>query len=248
MLGILGTTRSVISGSAVLKVLTNLQFIPNDLDVYVPEAQEGAMDRFLTTEMGFTCYQKTPVQYPEHVGLKIHYSYCKGAHKIDVLVVEGDNALLALFRFHSTIVMNFISHKGVYCAYPDLTMNHLSVANTEYLADPMTAARTNRCLEKYRRRGVQTETQVGIGHKSRKGYRTHECGVDPNCSTTLRSVHDGHGTFTPMGSYGEENKKEEEEFDAYDNCHSVVWSIGGPVCRTTGGTTHKMFATSVELC
>jgi hypothetical protein len=53
-LELLRITHGVISGSAVLLLLSESHFVPKDLDVYVPEKYHEKMIRTLEEEMGFT--------------------------------------------------------------------------------------------------------------------------------------------------------------------------------------------------
>ncbi|KAJ7034426.1 hypothetical protein C8F04DRAFT_956459 [Mycena alexandri] len=147
-------TRSLISGSVVVAALTGLPFIPNDIDIYAPESREDAMDYVIQEDLGFMLDDSQKTSYPEHLGFGKIKWYTKGKFKINVMVVLGENAALAVFKFHSTIVMNFVSFDGVYCAYPHLTKINASVANPGMLLRNSTFKRTMQCIQTYRERGV----------------------------------------------------------------------------------------------
>jgi hypothetical protein len=155
----LGPTRAIISGSVPVVALTGLTFKPNDVDIYVPPSSELDMERVIL-EMDFTCDIESGTRYPEVLGIRTIKWFSKGKFKINLLVAMTENPLVALFRFHSTVVMNFISYLGLYCAYPDLTLHKMSIANPKYIMDMRTLPRTLGCINRYRERGITFETNV----------------------------------------------------------------------------------------
>ncbi|KAI6016581.1 hypothetical protein PISMIDRAFT_117744, partial [Pisolithus microcarpus 441] len=48
---------------------------------------------------------------------------------IDIVVSATSVALSPIFYFHSMAVMNFVSTDTIYCSYPRLTFQHLSLVN-----------------------------------------------------------------------------------------------------------------------
>jgi hypothetical protein len=154
----------------------------------------------------------------------------------------GENAAVAIFMFHSTLVMNFASHKGVYCAFPDLTFANTGLANPTCLQENCAAHRTRQALQKYRDRGFTITTDLC----DVSDFANHECGVDRNCPATFRTLHDGRGSFFPFHSH-EILPAAALDNSVYDGLHSVVWSLGGPICGR-GDHYHDRMAFSVDLC
>jgi hypothetical protein len=155
----LGLTRALISGSVPVEALTNLPFLPNDVDIYVPLTGKEAME-VVIDDMDFTCDKASDSRYPKQLGIETIKWFSKGPYKINLMVVKGPNPLTAIFKFHSTVVMNFISFHGLYCAYPDMTLYKLSIVNTKYLLNVHTFRRMMACLTRYRARGITFETEV----------------------------------------------------------------------------------------
>ncbi|KIO04586.1 hypothetical protein M404DRAFT_93872, partial [Pisolithus tinctorius Marx 270] len=48
---------------------------------------------------------------------------------IDVIVSSTVTAVLPIFKFHSTAVMNFITMDNIFCAYLSLTLKLMSMVN-----------------------------------------------------------------------------------------------------------------------
>ncbi|KAJ7983084.1 hypothetical protein DFH06DRAFT_911723, partial [Mycena polygramma] len=149
----LGKTRSLISGSVLTKVLTNCEFKPDDVDVYAPESSEKAMLQFLGTDLDFAMDHNMDMRYPDLIAVKKIWWFVKGTFKINLIIVTGENAAVAVFMFHSTPVMNFASYKGIFCAYPQLTFVKTGIANTTFLKHRLAATRSRQAFKKYEERG-----------------------------------------------------------------------------------------------
>ncbi|KAK7054076.1 hypothetical protein R3P38DRAFT_3171590 [Favolaschia claudopus] len=221
-LRILRKTESVISGSTTLPVLINLSFTPNDLDMYTPLRYEGIVLVELSTKLAFTVFRRTEEHYKVDSSIvRVHWLR-KGHHIINLLVVAGENAPAAIFRFHSTIVMNFISGYGVFCGYPELTLRKKSIANHSVLQDKISRSRALVCFEKYESRGVLTHDDLR-GHD---GWVSHVCGTDKSCPSTLRSLHDDGSLFVSFQS----TSTPECPPIMHSGFASVLWSLGGTRC------------------
>ncbi|KAJ7692805.1 hypothetical protein B0H16DRAFT_1751764 [Mycena metata] len=241
MLNALGETRSLISGSVLVAALFPGRFKPNDVDIYCPETTGTRLLDIMQNRFGFHLNKGVDVQYPRHLAIrKIHW-LTKGSAKINLMLVEGDNAAVAVFQFHSTIVMNVLSVHGLYCTYGDLTLAGEGLVNNSQTVDEAQAQRNLRCIEKYEGRGFKFERRLG----NYKRYADHECGINASCPTTVRTLHDGHSTFFPLTAHLETDKESNTKNNrtAFDGKHSVVWSLGGDSC----GWGHDGFAFSVEL-
>jgi hypothetical protein len=243
MFDLLGDTRSLISGSTVLPVLVDADFMPNDLDVYVPEAAEIQMLDGLTNGFLFTTDRTQAPNYPiQDSVLRIHWLK-KGAHTINVMVVPGFNAAIAIFHFHSTIVMNFISSFGVYCAYPDLTLQKRAIPNVNLILDQWTRNRVMQCCQKYVERGFAFTMDLS----QHEPWAEHHCGTDKSCPATLRGLHDDGGLFVPFPSRLSIVGPISPDY-IYDCVHSVIWTLGGPVCTNQRAFIPTFVASSRMLC
>ncbi|KAJ7168110.1 hypothetical protein C8R43DRAFT_876763 [Mycena crocata] len=159
----LGPTRSVISGSVPVAAMGNMNFVPNDVDLYVPESQESAMTT-VVHGMDFELDRSVTVRYPARLGIRRILWFVKGTFKMNIIVVIGENAAAAIPRFHSTVVMNFVSHFGFVCLYPNMTFECMGLINTNYLLDRAEMIRTMEHINRYRGRGFFFETEVRYNH------------------------------------------------------------------------------------
>ncbi|KIK22655.1 hypothetical protein PISMIDRAFT_38354, partial [Pisolithus microcarpus 441] len=129
----LRTCDAVISGSTALHLLlpkSGTAWTPKDLDLYVPLRTSAVLLARLESE-GYGIISQHPADVE-------HYSYShvhevvvvgKGERKIDVIISKTSTALSPIFQFHSTAVMNFISADTIFCTYPRLTLERLSMVN-----------------------------------------------------------------------------------------------------------------------
>ncbi|KAJ7122499.1 hypothetical protein C8R43DRAFT_959222 [Mycena crocata] len=237
----LGLTRSFISGSLPVAALCGLDFQPNDVDVYTPEPEEHRMLEVITQGLAFTMDAEQGTHYPPHLGIRKIYWFSKGEFKLNLMIVKGNNAAVAIFYFHSTVVMNILCYKGLYCFYADLTLARLSIPNSCYLLDPATVRRVMACISKYQARGITFHRKV----TEIRDFEEHECHSDPSCPLTIRSMHDNKGAFFAMAAHTG-NRVEEEELGAFDDMHSALWCLGGPECGNSA-VFQDTLVTSVKL-
>ncbi|KAJ7626390.1 hypothetical protein DFH06DRAFT_1339529 [Mycena polygramma] len=153
-------SESIIAGSVTVAVLSPTYFRPNDIDIYCPEDEEDRMTDFLEDEIRCSLVKETDVRYPDRLSIKRILWFVKAGTRINLMVVKGRNATAAVFQFHSTVVMNILYYRGIYCAYPELTLRQLSIVNGASLQDEIESERTARCIEKYDARGITTGTKV----------------------------------------------------------------------------------------
>lgn len=157
----LGETGSVISGSVPVAVMKDLSFLPNDVDIYVPESQEATMHDVVLNRLDFSRSRDAIVKYPEYMGIRKIQWFTKGASKINLMIVAGENPLLSIIKFHSTIVMNIVTFRGMLILFPDMSADGLSLANSQQLLDYRHFERTMECINRYRERGIVFATNVG---------------------------------------------------------------------------------------
>jgi hypothetical protein len=238
MLYVLRSTRSVISGSVALRALfpghPNMKsWASADIDIYVPKSQY--------TNMVISLYE-TDGYY--EIGVKISdggYSLPKiqkvvrlfnGRCNIDLVVSRTESCSDNIFGFHSTVVMNFISGYGIFCAYPTFTLEHRGYINPKFMQeDEIEYPSIEKCIQKYERRGFTISALFRA---------THSFGFSNRCPHTLRSLYDGYSLFIPFNkSIGSQD--DDEPLDSryiYDRRHDTIWSLGGPLCygrRPEGG-------------
>ncbi|KAJ7705913.1 hypothetical protein B0H16DRAFT_1223987, partial [Mycena metata] len=157
---LLRITRGLISGSAALLMVTDMEFHPGDLDIYVPASQDKTALSLAQKRLGYELKSSSARTYENNAEIKRVHLLVKGHNKINIITTKGENAAIAVFRFHSTVVMNILTAWGLYCAYPSLTLKGKGVANLPVmLAEASYTLRTRECYEKYRNRGVEIENK-----------------------------------------------------------------------------------------
>ncbi|KAJ7471244.1 hypothetical protein B0H11DRAFT_1730552 [Mycena galericulata] len=239
---ILYTTRSIISGSTPLAIISGGTFVPNDLDIYVPASEENSLLTLLETTLEFHTDSTIPGDelYGRRSCLKsIRWlTTTKNNKRLNIMTCMGDSALLAVFDFHSTIVMNFISAYGLYCAYPHLTIAKKGLPATSEFGRPR-GRRIRTCFQKYTNRGYAIKETLNE-HLPAIG---HTCFVHPYCPLTIRTVYDGHAAFVRF-----RNPIQDSNIGGliYDEKHSALWTLGGSACNHLG-MHHNSFAQSLSL-
>ncbi|KAJ7020468.1 hypothetical protein C8F04DRAFT_974253 [Mycena alexandri] len=112
----LRTTMGVVSGSVALLMATDMAFKPGDMDIYVPASQDQTALAIAQTHLGFTLKKLSARTYQNNVDIKRVHTLKKGPKKINIIMTKGENAMAAIFQFHSMIVMNVLTAAGLYCA------------------------------------------------------------------------------------------------------------------------------------
>ncbi|KIM52124.1 hypothetical protein SCLCIDRAFT_141871 [Scleroderma citrinum Foug A] len=131
---ILRTCDAVVSGSTALHYLLPLATTPwtlTDLDIYVPLRFCHQLENLLICH-GY-CIVKQGKHNDSLYSLSKIYmvmSFINNYKKIDVIVCKTDGAVLPIFQFHCTAVMDFITASSIYCAYPSLTFWGLAMINS----------------------------------------------------------------------------------------------------------------------
>ncbi|KAK7019258.1 hypothetical protein R3P38DRAFT_2975646, partial [Favolaschia claudopus] len=229
-------TRSAISGSTMLPILLDLKFKPNDLDVYANEQGGEVMLAHMHDEEEFKSVktiESTGSSYTRI--LRIHW-LVKEDHLVNLIIVPDDNPVVAIFHFHSTIVMNCLTGYGVFCAYPALTLNRKSISNTGVLHTDESRRRADICYTKYISRGI--EHQPHLRHHGRWAH--HQCGADKSCPATIRSMHDEESLWIGLPSVVGVGREQA----VYNNSESVIWSLGGWECSPT---RHYNMTTTISV-
>ncbi|KAJ7205103.1 hypothetical protein C8J57DRAFT_1026882, partial [Mycena rebaudengoi] len=188
---ILGKTRSVISGSTPVTIICGGTFVPADLDIYVPASQEETLLVLLEEHFGY----RDPAHYPvadyednQAVESTRRLHNLHQDRTINLMTCIGESAIEPIFYFHSTLVMNFISCHGLYCAYPLLTTAHTGIPSTANGGARPSVAAVAKCLEKYALRGFRFGANVS---ECINDAPPHICYADGSCPRTIRTLYDG---------------------------------------------------------
>ncbi|KAK7028254.1 hypothetical protein R3P38DRAFT_3189731 [Favolaschia claudopus] len=228
---------AIVSGSTTLPVLVDAKFPPNDLDLYTTAPYETAMINMMhRAEYGDMRMADNP--YREMQGILRTHWLKKGKKVVNIIIVPDDNAATAIFHFHSTIVMNYFSGYGVFCAYPALTLARKGILNSSVAQSDAQRRRVARCIDKYTLRGFDMKTNLN----EHKNWEQHTCAADASCPTTFRSLHDHASLFIPFPDFA----TAATAAPVYDGRTSVVWSLGGDAC-TAKNVYHKLFSVSTPI-
>lgn len=237
LLGILECTRGLLSGSAALLMVSDLDFEPGDLDLYVPDSQEDTAISLCIKALGYSPIESRGALYDNNTHIRTVHWLTKKERKMNIMVVKGENAAVAIFKFHSTVVMNYLSSRGIYCAYPTLTLKSLATPNLAIMiCDNMTAERCRACFDKYRGRGIRFEPDA----RNFPGHETHRCFADGECPGTVRTTQDDKGLFVELFPPTTSEEKFLEE-----HTYTTIWALGGPIC--SGKQYHEGLSTSLRM-
>ncbi|KAL1725111.1 hypothetical protein EV714DRAFT_189343, partial [Schizophyllum commune] len=132
------STDSIISGSFALRFMGRYDWDVNDLDLYVEErcveeVRDCLVDigykycarfdqvRDFDAELDRSLERADDDHYPMDA-LKAAFNFKMGERTIQ-LIVTGSAVLEVVLRFHSTAVMNIITHSTAYALYPETTFH-----------------------------------------------------------------------------------------------------------------------------
>ncbi|KAJ7758617.1 hypothetical protein B0H16DRAFT_1820572 [Mycena metata] len=224
LLDLLRTTRGIVSGSAALLMVTDMDFKPGDLDIYIPASQDQTALLLVQRRLGYQLKKSSARSYENNADIKRVHLLTKGRNKIHVVTTKGENAAATIFRFHSTIVMNLLTAWGIYCAYPSLTLKRKGVANLPTLLNDLSLSiRSRTCYEKYRSRGVTLENDV----RKFPEHAAHICHASAECPHTVRSTSDGKGLYVELFNQPPHEVQRQEMGE-----YTTVWMLGGPMCSS----------------
>lgn len=224
-------SKAVISGSASLLMLFPGEFKPGDLDIYVPAAKASPFIFSLTVDSGYTLVkdaekESEPPNYEGSRGISVVHWLKNIALKktINIIVVPGDNPIVAVMHFGGSHVMTFITPHGFGCAYPDLTLARLSLANPD-------RQETNHFAlwrQKHIVKGFAVETADNLVHPT-IALGDHQCTVSPLCPRTIRHLRDAEMMYL---TFKRPTKSMHHTLEGYTR--NVVWGLNGE-CRYKGG-------------
>lgn len=234
-LDILDETGTVISGSAALWFMMPPDeggWVPKDLDLYTTSYGYKKLRGHLLKK-GF--HQMDSVQtkhdnpnYPIMSGMKLVTNFKKMNVSIDVIVSRRTSPFGPIFHFHSTMVMNFISARGFFSAYPRLTEKHRALASPiGYLPSEEPTPKLLKILGKYVDRGFDIRSDPKEWEVEGEGK--HMCRRSYDCPETLRSTADT-GCLFYMFPYDYNTQvilRGDKIHRNIKDSYTVAWHLGG---------------------
>jgi len=236
---------AVVSGSTALHFLlpiVSTPWSPTDLDIYVPFRCQLQLSNLLK-QRGYHLEKKRKSNESRsfYSGSKIFavLTFTKAHNKIDVVVSTSDCAVLPVFQFHCTAVMNFITPNSIFYAYPSLTFQSLSMMNGSPLYNGSFSPLGVKALIKYKKRGF-----VFISCPA-----THEFPFA--CKSANRCLTDGGCLWVDIDMVPRAGKRPENMFGRLAVI-DVNWALGGLLCgapaafvrpyvRETGDDSYVLF-------
>ncbi|KAH7907428.1 hypothetical protein BJ138DRAFT_1014513 [Hygrophoropsis aurantiaca] len=247
----------VISGSSALSFVLprwRAGWEAKDLDLFIPRHHKEPIIAFLARE-GYDVASVSADTYGDLEEQAINQiTHLRNVEKtIDIIESSTASAIAPIFRFHSSLVMNFFNAQACFCAYPQMTTNHRALINCGRLADyrPGHRSRLMRCWKKYEERGFRfaqvsnvTLTQswrltVPVLEETEPDQR-HICKEDFSCPHTVRATTD-EGSLLVYFDEGGDNHTRPPSRDA------MFWHLGGAPCRGGGYGTLRPFASIVNI-
>ncbi|KAI6146303.1 hypothetical protein BKA82DRAFT_3954609, partial [Pisolithus tinctorius] len=144
---------AIMSGSCMLHILLPVNktpWVPTGLDIYVSYlALHQSISHDLCT--GYDIVHHQTVHAGPYTSSSIHcvMLFSNNWQLIDVIVSSTVTAVLPIFKFHSTAVMNFITMDNIFCAYLSLTLKLMSMVNAGPLYFEAFGFKTMCTLKKY---------------------------------------------------------------------------------------------------
>ncbi|PFH52500.1 hypothetical protein AMATHDRAFT_189741 [Amanita thiersii Skay4041] len=131
---VLGLTGALISGSTALQLFERVNYPESDLDIYVPEVYRGFVPECLR-DIGYRLSGRPQIlgnfQDQADAGLASSESHQRGILGVyDMkkkqcgtiqLISVNDVPIKVILSFHSTCVMNIITHNAAYSLFPHAT-------------------------------------------------------------------------------------------------------------------------------
>ncbi|THU80759.1 hypothetical protein K435DRAFT_695031, partial [Dendrothele bispora CBS 962.96] len=160
----------LISGSTALQFFNLVTYQDSDLDLYVNVEHAKPLILFLS-EIGYVFAPRSPGQHEfqrrlsddnlgvlrrryEGRGIMIVFDYLKNGKKIQVIVTK-QGPVDCILGFHSTCVINFISHSHTYSLFPYTTFESRATVRLSRALHPHDRDDDNfeAAIRKYRERG-----------------------------------------------------------------------------------------------
>lgn len=164
----------------------------------------------------------------------------KGSLSVDLILSAGPTALLPVLHFHSTVVMNYLSGRGFFSAYPVITDRSMSLINPlSFYPRAAIPPKVHVCLAKYARRGFsifsspsqwEVHPDPFASDVINNTYSPHACGVSGACPHTTRSTTDKHGLFVALPMRDIPDVRPDIR-RLRIKCGAATWNITGAPCH-----------------
>ncbi|KAI9059283.1 hypothetical protein FKP32DRAFT_1580279 [Trametes sanguinea] len=194
------STSAVISGSFALSIIFREDWMPEDLDVYVPDHSWFHMVAYLVHVEQYTFTLRSPSTYDSYAGVyaaDASYSnirsvarlYRSDGRRIDVIQSPTGSALDPIAHFWMTAVMNYLTPRSFCVAYPSLTSAKRSIlsprrAAVSTLVGPVYA--DINLVQKYKSRGYDIRASVQAWNLANTRNGTCTAGDSSSCPATRR--------------------------------------------------------------
>jgi hypothetical protein len=237
-------TSSIIAGAVPLSVLTGNNLETNELDIMTPSSEEHSMQNVLQPDMGFTL-TATVVPRGMQGALRILHVYEKDTKTIRLWISSGENPTIPVLLTSTTFMMNFISPRGVYCAYPKLTLAKRALVN--HFTDDGDSTEEPDTFT-----GLTQTICGGINSadddtKWPDVMRRHRCFISATCPHTMRTLYDTSGLFLTFDTkQGSSQQWHAARHACMDRHQTTVWSLGGAHCNDLD-LYQKAFAQSKSI-
>jgi hypothetical protein len=241
----LDQNNGIISGSVALYAIitqTQPEWTPMDVDIYVTDFHASKLiEHILSVQHYVFQSEATPTRnkYTELDDVKKVMTFGNGAHNIDIIISDNSCVEGHVFRFHSTPVMNFINGRGVYCAYPLLTLNMRGIIHSQcWKLNKQPKIKMLACVAKYRDRGFDIVRDPKIWPDCAE----HTCFRSGTCPHTIRAVNDNRGLWIPLQPQNQYDPR-----NVINRTYSTVWTLGGE-CKGLKVASPFVYTSRMHTC
>jgi hypothetical protein len=232
-------TNSIVSGSLALAFMVpaeSLGWSPKDMDLYTTNRSADMWLRYLKL-CGYQPKGGSAARldgYPVHTEIQevIYFEHPFSGRSVD-LIVAMSLVMKPMFCYHSTLVMNCLTGRGFFLAYPQLTTSLRGLINpTTLISYTIPPSNVVKCLRKYAERGFSLAERPTAWDGDR-----HRCGQSWRCPESLRHTGDRGCLFLDFGD-DLVHMSEDLDHDSVDDIHlemvenrrGVIWRLGGYSC------------------
>ena len=218
---ILRACDGVVSGSTALHIMlpkATTMWSPSDLDIYIPLCCEFQITHLLEKK-GYHIHNEDSKDHPTYSssGIFSVVTFTNKHNKIDVVISTLPCGASPIFNFHSTAIMNFISADSIFCAYPSLTFQGLSMINSTQLYNGTLSHVSMTALKKYKARGFNF-VSCPTAHKFAFA-----------CKSKNHSLTDGGCLWVDVKCVPRAERGPEQIFEKL-GVVNINWALGGLLC------------------
>jgi hypothetical protein len=251
--GVLWQTRSVISGSVALASLFPYQlrkWDPDDMDIYTTRKGFTRILNYVVTA-GYKIVGQRTTRNTAYSGGSAIFEVVKledvRGRKLDIVVSNCITALAPVFEYYASHVVNCITGRGIYSAYPYHTLVGRAIMNGPSAVAPFYAMSTvlQKCIVKYARRGFTFQMNPVVALVA-----PHVCGSAKYCPHTVRNVFDGGALVVAFNNTNASSPFLRNSMrKIWRPRMANLWVFGGNACNVDEGTdiTSPGFAAEVYL-